>query len=133
GIKAHIYVIILGLLFIIKSQVADGAVLHEAFFHMHGMQVFISMYESDILQQLIEYSELFRIFLRAFGVFDKMDDEVGSRNSFFPLKKRELRMIAEPVGEQTGMFVGVYPEQGRTLLAIVLRMGLSENKRQYDQ
>ena len=100
---------------------------------MHGMQVLISMDKSNILQQLIEYPEFFRVLFSALGVFYKMNDEVGRGNAFFPLQKRELRMIAESVCKQAGMFMRVDPEQGRVLFTIALSPGLSEKENQYDQ
>src|SRR5882757_4045540 len=99
-VQAYIYIIVLGLLFIVKSQVADGAVLDKAFFHIRCMEVLISMYKPYVLQQLIEDPELFGVLFLASGVFYKMNNEVGSDHTLFTLKKRELRVIAQPVGEQ---------------------------------
>jgi hypothetical protein len=133
GVQTYIYIIILRLLRVVKPQVADGAVLNKTFLDMHSMQALISMDKSDILQQLIEYPELFGVLLFTPGIFDKMDDEVGCGNAFFPLQKRELRMIAQSVGKQPGMFMRVDPEQGRILFTIALSPGLSEMENQYDQ
>lgn len=128
GIQPYIYVIILRLFLIIESQIADGAVLHIAFLHMDGMKILISVYESNILQQLIEDPELFRVSLLTFGVFNEMNDKIGGSNAFFMLKERELGMIAQFVSEQTRAFIRISPEQGRAFFAIALTPGLSKNK-----
>ncbi len=110
GVEPYVYIIVLRLLFVIKSQIADSAILNVALFYMPGMEIFISVDKSDVLQQLIEDLKLFGIFILAFGIFYEMYDEIGRSDAFFMLKKRKLRMIAQLVGEQAGMVAQVEAE-----------------------
>jgi hypothetical protein len=133
GVQTYIYIIVLRLVLIIESQVANGAILYKALFYMSCVEVLISVDKAYVLQQLIEDPELFGILFPTFGILDKMNDEIGSSDAFLMLEKRELRMITQLVGEQAGMLMYIKLEERRAFPAIILRPRLSENKRQYDQ
>jgi len=119
-VQTNIYIIVLRLLLIIESQVADGAVLDIAFLHIHGVKVLISVYKPDVFQQLIEDPEFFGILFLTLGVLDKMNNEIRRGDAFFMLKEWELRMVAQLVSEQAGSLLKIEPEQRRALPAIIL-------------